>query len=92
MQPSPAAGGKKNEDDSFDVEAAALTGGVSAFRPLAGVVRALPPPISTQPAVMRAATAVALQLDKAAIAMDARPQLRAVIMLYFLLLHLFVLL
>lgn len=41
---------------------------------------------------MRAATAVALQLDRAAIAMDARPQLRAAVMLYFLLLHMALLL
>lgn len=28
---------KKNEDASYDVEAAALSGGSAAFRPLAGV-------------------------------------------------------
>lgn len=57
------------------------------FKPLAGVVRGLPAPFS-QPAAVKGA----LQLDKAFVQLDQRPQLRAALAAYFVLLHLFALL
>jgi hypothetical protein len=44
MQAAPGASSKKDEDGSYDLEAAALAGSGTAFKPLAGVVRSLPPP------------------------------------------------
>ena len=58
-------------------------GGTGVFKPLAGVIRSLPSPISS-PVLVRAAH----QLDRLAVALDTRPQLRTLLMLYFLLLHL----
>ena len=73
-------GDKKNEDN-VDMEAAALAGG-SAFKPLVGVIRSLPSPLSNA-----AFVAGARELDKAAVALDARPIVRICILLYIILLH-----
>ena len=52
------------------------------FKPLAGVVRSLPPPYSH-----RALVKAALQVDRAAVALDTRPLVRAAVLAYFILLH-----
>lgn len=52
------------------------------FKPLAGVIRSLPPPYSHQALVKGA-----LQLDRAAVALDTRPLVRAALLAYFVLLH-----
>lgn len=122
---------KKNEDASYDLEAAALTGalvlsltltrpcalllqgvcgccmhalwaavhhtpaplplrhagGGHAFKPLVGAVRALPAAVQIAPLVR-----AAHQADRLAVALDNRPQLRLLLMLYFALLHVLVVL
>lgn len=51
-------------------------------------MRALPAPLCQSEAVVRAAR----QLDRLAVALDTRPQLRALLVLYFALLHVLVVL
>ena len=77
-------GDKKDEDNALDMEAAALAGG-SAFKPLVGVVRSLPGVLSH-----RYIVAGARELDRASVALDARPHVRLAIALYIILLHLMV--
>ena len=83
LHPSASAhlGDKKDEDNALDMEAAALAGG-SAFKPLVGVVRSLPSPLS-HPFIVQAAR----ELDRGAVALDARPHIRAGLIFYVLLLH-----
>ena len=83
---SPTIGNKKNEDESDDMEAAALAGG-TAFKPLVGLVRSLPAPFGSNVPLANAARKV----DKAAIALDARPHLRALLILYIVLVHILML-
>ena len=78
---SRSAGNKKLDDDQ-DMEAAALAGG-SAFKPLVGVVRSLPPVLGNNSFVNEAAK----KLDKASVALDARPAMRAAVIGYIVLLH-----
>ena len=78
-------GDKKDEDNSLDMEAAALAGG-SAFRPLVGLVRSLPAPLS-HPLVVQGAR----ELDRGMVALDARPHIRAAIIFYIVLLHIMLL-
>lgn len=82
---SQSAGNKKLDDD-HDMEAAALTGG-GAFKPLVGIVRSLPPTLGNNAFINEAAK----KLDKAAVALDARPAIRAAVILYIALLHLILL-
>lgn len=82
---TPGRTNKKNEDNTLDLEAAALTGGGGVFRPLAGVVRSLPAPLSNEYCVK-----AAHYLDRGAVALDTRPQARAALVLYLLVLHLMV--
>lgn len=77
-------GGKK-EDDGGDMEAAALAGG-SAFKPLVGLVRSLPAPFSNTPL-----TNAARHVDKAVVALDARPHWRAGLIIYLILVHIMLL-
>lgn len=77
---------KKDEDNVFDPEAAALAGG-TAFKPLVGTIRSLPMPFSHP--VM---TSAARELDKLMVALDVRPHIRLGIVVYFILLHILVLL
>jgi len=83
---SPTVGNKKNEDDGDDMEAAALAGG-TAFKPLVGLIRSLPAPFGSNVPLANAARKV----DKAAIALDARPHLRALLILYIFLVHILML-
>ena len=74
---------KKNEDSDFDVEAAVLTGGAgNSFQPLAGQLKRASFPLNLRPLV-----AAAHQLDRLAVALDHRPSMRALLSMYFLLLH-----
>jgi len=82
---SSQAGNKKMDDDQ-DMEAAALSGG-SAFKPLVGLIRSLPPPLGNNGVLAN----LALKVDKAVVALDARPQYRALLLLYLLLVHIFLL-
>lgn len=66
-----------------------LTASLAVARRLA---RALGPAPCSNPRVQPALVRAALQLDRAAIAVDSRPQLRAALALYFLLLHIVALL
>ena len=68
------------------MEAAALAGG-GAFKPLVGIVRSLPPTLGNNPFINEAAK----KLDKATVALDARPAIRAAVILYIALLHLLLL-
>ena len=79
-------GDKKDEDNAFDPEAAALAGS-GAFKPLVGFVRSLPMPLSHP--VM---TSAARELDKITVSIDMRPIVRLGIVIYFVLLHVLVLL
>jgi hypothetical protein len=63
--------------------AAPPAGGGHAFKPLVGVVRSLPGPLSHAAVLVKAAH----QLDRVAVLMDTRPQLRMAVLLYFALLH-----
>eukprot|EP00890_Picochlorum_soloecismus_P003332 jgi/Picsp_1/39/NSC_00039-R1_hypothetical protein CHLNCDRAFT_140663 [Chlorella variabilis] len=83
---SPTIGNKKNEDDGDDMEAAALAGG-TAFKPLVGLIRSLPAPFGSNAPLANAARKV----DKAAIALDARPHLRALLLLYIIIVHILML-
>lgn len=78
--------GNKKMDDDQDMEAAALAGG-SAFKPLVGLVRSLPPPLGNNGVLAN----MALKIDRAVVALDARPQYRALLILYLLMIHIFVL-
>lgn len=78
--------GNKKEDDVADMEAAALAGG-SAFKPIVGLIRSLPSPFGNNSIL----TSAALQVDKAVVALDARPQYRALFIVYFFILHFLVL-
>ena len=78
--------GNKKLDDDHDMEAAALAGG-GAFKPLVGIVRSLPPTLGNNPFINEAAK----KLDKATVALDARPAIRAAVILYIALLHLLLL-
>lgn len=78
---------KKNEDRTLDLEAAALGGG-NAFKPLVGVVRSWPPPLGNNVHLHK----VALQLDKAAVALDSQPLIRAGVIIYLVVLHIMVIL
>ena len=75
--------GNKILDDDHDMEAAALAGG-GAFKPLVGIVRSLPPALGNNAFINETAK----KLDKAAVALDARPAIRAAVILYIVLLHL----
>ncbi|KAI8112770.1 hypothetical protein M9434_004090 [Picochlorum sp. BPE23] len=81
-----AGSGNKKEDDVADMEAAALAGG-SAFKPIVGLIRSLPSPFGNNSIL----TSAALQVDKAVVALDARPQYRALVIVYFFILHFLVL-
>ena len=84
---------KKNEDAAWDVE----TGGVlpvwgptpGGFQPLAGLVRSAPPRIAP---LLRPVALAAAQADRAQLALDRRPAARAVLLVYFVLLHIAVVL
>ena len=78
--------GNKKQDDVADMEAAALAGG-SAFKPIVGLIRSLPSPFGNNSIL----TSAALQVDKAVVALDARPQYRALFIVYFFILHFLVL-
>jgi len=82
---SSQVGDKKDEDNSLDMEAAALAGG-SAFKPLVGLIRSLPAPLS-HPLVVQGAR----ELDRGMVALDARPHIRAAIIFYIALLHIMLL-
>ena len=82
---SSSAGNKKLDDDE-DMEAAALAGG-SAFKPLVGVIRSLPPALGNNSLINE----LAKKLDKASVALDARPAIRAGVIAYVALLHLILL-
>jgi len=77
-----SAGNKKLDDDQ-DMEAAALSGGSATFKPLVGFVRSLPPAVGNNHFM----TETAKKLDKAFVALDARPAIRAAVIGYILLLH-----
>ena len=83
---SSSAGNKKLDDDDEDMEAAALAGG-SAFKPLVGVIRSLPPALGNNSLINE----LAKKLDKASVALDARPAIRAGVIAYVALLHLILL-
>jgi len=83
---SSSAGNKKLDDDDEDMEAAALAGG-SAFKPLVGVIRSLPPALGNNSLINE----LAKKLDKASVALDARPAIRAGVIAYVVLLHLILL-
>lgn len=73
---------KKDEDDVYDIEAAVLTGAGGGFKPLAGTLRGAVFPLSSKLVV-----AAARRLDKLAVAVDHRPVVRGLLILYFCLLH-----
>ena len=77
---------KKDEDDVYDIEAAVLTGAGGGFRPLSGALRGAVFPLNS-----RLAVAAARRLDKLAIAVDRRPAVRGMLLVYFVLLHIFAL-
>lgn len=79
-------GDKKDEDNAADPEAAAMAGG-SAFKPLIGLVRSWPPPFSHT-----LLCTAAREVDRVAIALDARPIWRLLVLVYGILLHLVALL
>ena len=83
---SSSAGNKKLDDDDEDMEAAALAGG-SAFKALVGVIRSLPPALGNNSLINE----LAKKLDKASVALDARPAIRAGVIAYVALLHLILL-
>ena len=83
---SSSAGNKHLDDDDEDMEAAALAGG-SAFKPLVGVIRSLPPALGNNSLINE----LAKKLDKASVALDARPAIRAGVIAYVALLHLILL-
>ena len=62
-------------------------GGGHAFKPLVSAVRSLPAGLQLGPLVR-----AAHQCDRLAVALDTRPQLRLLLMLYFALLHVLVVL
>ena len=76
---------KKDEDD-YDVEAAALSGGGSTFKPLVGTFRGAIFPLSSKPAV-----SLARKIDQLTVALDRKPGVRGGLLAYFVLLHLLVL-
>lgn len=78
---------KKDEDDVYDIEAAVLTGAGGGFRPLSNALRGATFPLSSKLAV-----AGARRLDQLAIAVDRRPLVRGALVLYFVFLHMLVLL
>jgi hypothetical protein len=81
----------KKDEDLYDLESGAAlpgAGGVpsSGSRvPFAALVRRAPPPL-------RRALGAARRLDRAAAVLDRRPGARLALLLYFLLLHLYLLL
>ena len=81
-----STGGNKKMDDDEDMEAAALSGG-SAFKPLVGLVRSLPHPLGNNPML----TSIAMKIDKAVVALDARPHFRALLLLYLIIVHILLL-
>ena len=84
---SAALTNKKDEDDVYDIEAAVLTGAGGSFKPLSGAMRGAVFPLNT-----RLAVAAAKRLDKLAVAVDRRPVVRGLLLVYFVLLHLFIVL
>jgi DNA repair exonuclease SbcCD ATPase subunit len=81
-----STGGNKKMDDDEDMEAAALSGG-SAFKPLVGLIRSLPHPLGNNAML----TSIAMKIDKAVVALDARPHFRALLLLYLLIVHILLL-
>ena len=78
-----SATNKKDEDDVYDIEAAVLTGGGGGgFKPLQGVLRGAVFPLNS-----RLAVAAARRVDRLAVAVDQRPVLRGILLIYFALLH-----
>lgn len=84
---SSALTNKKDEDDVYDIEAAVLTGAGGSFKPLAGAVRGTFFPLNSKYVV-----ALARKIDQLAVAVDRRPAVRGGLLVYFLLLHLLVIL
>jgi len=74
----------QDEDDSFDVEAAMLTGGSGGFMPLSGMLRGMQP--------TRAAMCVpaAHLLDRLQVSLDQRPVARLALYVYVVVLHVFI--
>ncbi len=74
----------QDEDDSFDIEAAMLSGGSGGFMPLSGMLRGMQP--------TRAAMCVpaAHLLDRLQVALDQRPIARLAFYAYVLVLHVFI--
>lgn len=86
VAPSSLGTSGKKMDDEEDMEAAALAGG-SAFKPLVGLVRSLPHPLGNNNMLVN----IALKIDKGVVALDARPQYRALFIIYLILVHIFLL-
>ena len=72
----------KKDEDSFDVEAAMLTGGAGGFQPIAGLMRGAPRALQLPPCVSLAEMA-----DSWTVIMHTKPQLRLALILYLALLH-----
>ena len=72
----------KKDEDSFDIEAAMLTGGAGGFQPIAGLMRGAPRALQLPPCVSLAEMA-----DSWTVIMHTKPQLRLALIVYLALLH-----
>lgn len=78
----------KKDEDMYDVEAGTLApGSSSAVKPIASLMRKAPPPLN-HVVVVNAAR----RLDRAIAVLDKRPGARAGLLLYFVLLHIYLIL
>ena len=77
----------KKDEDAYDVEAGGPAASSSSFKPIASMVRKAPPPLNHHFMVH-----AARRVDRVVAMLDKRPGARVGLLLYFVLLHFFVIL